>query len=244
MKYFKPKLYIGHIYHKRFHPKVHDFRYRSFFIKVSLLDLSSAKNIFFSLNRFNLFSFYDRDHGHRDGSSLIDFARSKLIDSNLPTDFDDIVIHTYPRILGYVFNPVSFWYFYKNGVVYATMAEVNNTFGETISYILPSGSNESLKEMQVSPFNRIEGDYKFTFTSKDTFEKVAIQYFINEKLIIFASIEGHQQEFNAKNLFSLFLKNPIHNLGAVFFIHLEALFLFLKKVPFYGKNGVIHDRQQ
>lgn len=242
MKYFKPKLFLGNVYHKRFTPKVHEFNYSSYFIKISLFNLEESTNIFFSVNRFNLFSFNFKDHGLRDGSSLIDFARIKLKEANIDSDFEDIVIHTYPRILGFVFNPVSFWYFYKNGKVYAKLAEVNNTFGETKSYVISNDNISYYKEMQVSPFNRIEGEYRFRFFQKDDFEKVEIKYYKNDELIIYASIDGTEQEFSKSNFLALFLKNPLINLAAVFFIHYEALILFLKKIPFYGKNGVINDK--
>lgn len=242
MKAFKPKLFKGSVYHKRFFPKVHEFTYGSYFIKISLFNLESCSNLFFSVNRFNLFSFYFKDHGYRDGSSLIDFANNKLKEANINIQYDDIVIHTYPRILGHVFNPVSFWYFYQNGSVICKLAEVNNTFGETISYVLPNDDLSYSKEMQVSPFNLIEGNYQFRFLSKEEHEKVEIRYLQNSQIKIYASIEGRPIEFNAMNLFKTFLQNPFYNIGAVFFIHFEALRLFIKKIPFYGKNGIIKDK--
>lgn len=241
MKNTNPQLFIGSVYHKRFFPKMHEFTYGSYFIKISLFNLEKTKNIFFSINRFNLFSFNFKDHGYRDGSSLIEFANQKLKEENYHLDYDDIIIHTYPRILGYVFNPVSFWYFYKNEQIVCKMAEVNNTFGETISYILPNDELVYSKSMQVSPFNLIEGNYQFRFLSDKYKEKVEIKYLQDSKLKIYAAIEGVAIPFNAKNLLITFLKNPLHNVAAVVFIHFEALRLFIKKVPFYGKDGTIKE---
>jgi DUF1365 family protein len=239
MQYFSPKLFIGDVYHKRFGPKVHDFKYRSCFIKISLLNLNAARNIFFSINRFNLFSFNNCDHGTRDGSSLIEYANNTLAANDIKIKFDDIVMHTYPRILGFVFNPVSFWYFYNNGQVVCTFAEVNNTFGESKTYIILNDQTNSKKEMQVSPFNKIEGEYQFNFYTKDDFEKVQIKYLISTKLIIYASISGIEVPFTGISFLKTFIKCPYYNLGAFFLIHYEAIKLFIKKIPFYGKNGEI-----
>jgi len=241
MKYFKPKIYLGTVFHRRLFPKVHQFSYSSFFIKLSLINFNQSKNLFFSINRFNLFSFHFKDHGNRDGTSLIDFAKNKLLEKNISTDFDDLVIHTYPRILGFVFNPVSFWSFYKNGSIYARLAEVNNTFGGTHTYVLLESEKSYRKVFHVSPFNQIEGEYQFKFVSNDTFERVEISYFTESKLKLLAFIEGMEMDLNTKNIFLTFLKSPLHNFAAVFFIHFEAIILFTKKIPFFGTKGEKYD---
>ena len=241
MKKYNPKLFVGTVFHKRFSPKVHQFIYSTFFVKLSLFNLEAAKNILFSINGFNFFSFNFKDHGFRDGSSLIDFANFKLKENNVELKYDDIVIHTYPRILGFVFNPVSFWYFYLNGNIVGKLIEVNNTFGETTSYVIVDHPR-SVKSMQVSPFNLIKGDYKFLFKNDTKQEKVEIQYFVENEQVLYASIQGKEVPYNWKSFLILFLKNPLINLAAVFFIHFEALRLYIKKVPFYGKNGVVYDK--
>ncbi len=235
----KSKLFYGHVYHKRFTPRVHEFNYRSFFMQISLKELNSINLKLFSINRFNFFSFDFKDHGNRNSSDLNVFAEKLLKSHNLPNDYDDIVIHTIPRILGYIFNPVSFWYIIKNNQTVAIIAEVNNTFGETKSYVLDPQKPQSDKLMQVSPFNQIVGNYKFSFQEKPNYSKVHISYLIENSPVIHASTEGHEIPFNDFELFKLFLKLPIHNLMIVSLIHFEAIRLFIKKIPFYGKNGAI-----
>jgi len=241
MERIQSQIFKAKVYHKRFSPREHAFIYSSYFIKISLKELSLVKNLFFSVDHFNLFSFYSKDHGYRDGSSLFQFAVDKLKAHDKPVDFDDIIIHTLPRVLGQVFNPVSFWYIIKDDRVSAIIAEVNSTFGETHSYVLDPEKPEGDKLMQVSPFNRIEGHYTFKFLSEEKFEKVDIQYNVQSKKILFASVYGSPLSWTSVNFFKLFFLNPLHNIFVLVFIHFEAIRLFLKKIPFYGKNGVIHD---
>jgi DUF1365 family protein len=233
------RIFTGKVYHKRFTPAEHAFTYSGYFIKISLSELDHLKNTFFSVNHFNLFSFYFRDHGSRDGSSLREFAKGLLRENKRSDDFDDIVIHTMPRLLGHVFNPVSFWYVMKDEKITSIIAEVNNTFGETHSYVLDPDDSRGEKVFHVSPFNRIEGDYKFAFFHGDKNERVDIAYFINGEKILFASVFGTPLEWSSKNFLKVFLKHPLHNFLTLAFIHFEALRLFLKKVPFWGKNGVL-----
>lgn len=233
------KLFYGKVYHKRFSPRVHKFTYRSFYMRLSLKELSQINLKLFSVNKFNLFSFDSRDHGLRNGTDLYLFANQLLINHQLPIDYDDIVIHTMPRILGYIFNPVSFWFVIKNHQTYAIIAEVNNTFGETKSYVLTPQNLHSTKLMQVSPFNQIIGDYRFKFNDEEHFSKVHITYLIKNSPVIYASTEGNEIPFSDFELVKLFFKLPIHNLMIVGLIHLEALKLFIKKIPFYGKNGAV-----
>lgn len=242
MKPFKPELYVGKVFHKRFLPKEHAFLYHTFFIKISLFNLEKSTNTFFSINGFNLFSFNFKDHGDRDGSSLLKFAEKKLNEEGVNLEYDDILIHTYPRILGFVFNPVSFWYFTFEDKVVAILAEVNNTFGETKSYLLLRDQFVCEKKMQVSPFNQIEGEYSFDFKHSDNLEKVEIRYTIKDKLILLASIAGKKKKFAWWSFLYLFLSNPFNNICTMIFIHFEALRLYLKKIPFYGKDGAIYDK--
>lgn len=121
------------VFHKRHHPKQNSFRYRSYYVILDMLNLNQNKTIFFSINKPNLYSFYDKDHGLRDGSSSLKWATDLLNQYKL--EYDDIKLMTMPRVLWYLFNPVSFWLCYKNNKLIAVIAEVNNTFKETHSYI-------------------------------------------------------------------------------------------------------------
>jgi DUF1365 family protein len=209
-------------------------------MKISLNELNDLQNKLFSINRFNIFSFYFEDHGKRDGGDLAKFAEDLLIKHGHHNQkIDDIIIHTMPRVLGFVFNPVSFWYLYHDEEIIYVIAEVNNTFGETHSYLLEPQAPNDKKLMQVSPFSQIVGHYDFTFISKPEFDNITINYKVDNKPLIIARIKGTPSTWSTKALLKTFLKNPFVNLLIVFLIHWQALRLFLKGITFYGKNGAL-----
>ena len=107
-------IYNGTVIHKRFKPKEHYFKYKVFSLLINLSELEKLdkKISFFSLNSFNLISFYERDHGPRDGSSLADWVKQNLKFNNIITENIKIKLLCYPRILGYVFNPLSIFFNY------------------------------------------------------------------------------------------------------------------------------------
>lgn len=236
----RSQIFNGSVFHKRFMPREHEFTYGSYFMKISLNELDEIKNKVFSINQFNIFSFNFEDHGHRDGSDLRNFALELLQKHNCQDQkIDDIVIHTMPRVLGFVFNPVSFWYLYQAEKIVYVIAEVNNTFGETHSYLLTPQNLTENKLMQVSPFNQIIGKYDFSFLSTPKFDKVTINYKVKDQQLVIAQITGAPSEWSTKVLLKTFLKNPFVNYLIVFLIHWQALRLFLKGITFYGKNGAI-----
>ena len=228
-------LFEATIYHKRFYPKANKFRYSGFYIKFSIDRLQSLKSLLFSVNRFNLFSFYEKDHGYRDGSKLDAWVRDTLGEAGL-TNFDGkIILQTFPRVLGYVFNPVSFWYCYKHDKLTAVICEVNNTFGETHSYVIKNQNNNNVtlpKEFHVSPFYDIKGDYEFDF-QKNNFVK--INYYFDNKLQLITSISGENISWNDFNLFKIFVRHPFYTIFVIFFIHLQAIKLFIKKNKYFPK---------
>ncbi|MEQ1651742.1 MAG: DUF1365 family protein, partial [Hyphomicrobium sp.] len=156
-------IYAGHVVHKRLRPKPHALRYSvfSFFIDVEKIDALAARLKLFSHNRFNVFSFFDKDHGPGDGTAALDVARACLAGAGRPFDDRRIYLLCYPRILGYVFNPLSVFYVYApDGALETLIYEVNNTFGERTSYVVAAGAEQAggvyaqaaRKTMFVSPF--------------------------------------------------------------------------------------------
>ena len=228
-------LFEASIYHKRFYPKANKFRYSGFYIKFSIDSLQSLKSRLFSVNRFNLFSFYEKDHGYRDGSQLDAWVRDTLGEAGL-TNFDGkIILQTFPRVLGYVFNPVSFWYCYRHDELAAVICEVNNTFGESHSYVITNQINNTVtlpKEFHVSPFYDIKGDYEFDF-QKNNFVK--INYYFDNKLQLITSISGENICWNDFNLFKIFVRHPLYTIFVIFFIHYQAIKLFVKKNKYFPK---------
>lgn len=229
-------LFVANIYHKRISPRVNEFNYSGFYTRFYLDEIKNLNSLFFSVNKFNLFSFYEKDHGYRNGTDLLVWAKDILTKSGI-VDFEGrIEIQTFPRVLGYVFNPVSFWYCYKQEKIHAVICEVNNTFGESHCYVLNKDvalkTQVLNKEFHVSPFYDVKGNYRFDFKELNS---VKINYYLEDKIQLLTRISGREILFSDWNLLKLFLKYPFYTRFIVFLIHYQALKLFIKKIKFYPK---------
>ena len=163
-------IYNGSVIHKRFKPKEHFFKYKVFSLFIDLSELEELnKNLkFFSFNKFNLISFHEKDHGERDGSSLLNWVKLNLRNNNISTENIKIKLLCYPRILGYVFNPLSIFFIYdKDENLISILYEVKNTFGEQHTYVFKVESENKLiqnncsKKFHVSPFIEMNCNYFF-----------------------------------------------------------------------------------
>ena len=238
-------IYNGTVIHKRFKPKEHSFRYSvfSFLIDLSELNHLNKKIKFFSYNKFNLLSFYEKDHGNRDGSSLIAWVKKNLDDNNINSVDVKIKLLCYPRILGYVFNPLSVFYIYDIcGKLICILYEVKNTFGEQHTYIFKVDGDKNLykhncsKKFHVSPF--IEMNCKYFFRLLKPGEKISViidQYQEDEK-ILFASQDGKRVDFNSKELIKSYIKHPLMTFKIISAIHFEAFKLWLKGIKYVKKK--------
>lgn len=230
-------LLLARIFHKRFIPKINEFSYSGYYVKFSLNEMEMMGSKVFGVNQFNLFSFYEKDHGYRDGSSLYKWAQDILEKAGVQKFQGEVVLQTFPRVLGYVFNPVSFWYCYnKEKELQAIICEVNNTFNESHNYVLLNNPGDKInflnKHFHVSPFYPVEGGYFFDFRTPDT---VKINYHSDGKLQLATSISGKEIAFSDKELLKLFFKHPLYTFLIVVLIHYQALRLFVKKIKFYSK---------
>ena len=238
-------IYNGKVIHKRFKPKEHFFKYSVFSLLIDLSELNQLdKEIkFFSFNKFNLISFYEKDHGSRDGSSLVAWVKKNLEANNI--HFKDIKIKLlcYPRIFGYVFNPLSVFFIYNsNEKLISILYEVKNTFGEQHTYIFKVDDDLKLfqhncsKKFHVSPF--IEMDCKYYFRILKPEDKMSViidQYQANEK-ILYASQDGKRVDFNSKELLKSYLKHPLMTFKIISAIHFEAFKLWTKGIKFIKKK--------
>ena len=233
------KLQIATVGHIRFFPVKNKFFYKVFFIKFKLNDLNQ-KFPFFSVNSFNLLSFYNKDHGDRDGGDLFLWAKRQLQKKNIEFN-GEIFIHTLPRVLGFVFNPVSFWFCYESNELKAIIAEVNNTFSESHTYVLRSLHERHQKEFYVSPFYPVSGEYEFNFKNPN---HIILNYFDQNKLQLATSIRGKCLEMNRKNILRLFFFIPLMTFKIVFLINFQAMLLVMKRVRIVKKpkKGVINER--
>ena len=238
-------IYTGKVVHKRFKPKEHFFKYKVFSI---LLDLNEIKFInkninFFSHNKFNLMSFYDKDHGPRDGSSLTDWVKSNLKSAGINSKEIKIKILCYPRILGYVFNPLSIFFVYNSeSKLISILYEVKNTFGEQHTYVFKVDEKSELlknnceKKFFVSPFMDLESVYYFKVLNPDKNLSIIIDQRDKHGKLLFASQDGVRSNLNSKNLIFSYLKHPLMTFKIISAIHFEALRLWLKGIKLVKKK--------
>lgn len=239
-----PQLFLGHVMHRRLRPAVNAFVYPVFYVQLPVRDLAAANCGIFSVDRANLLSFRRADHGPRDGSPLLPWIENLLRQRGLPTD-GEIVLQTFPRVFGFVFNPVSFWYCHDgNDSLIAVLAEVNNTFGGTHSYLLHRDGQalrdgeeiRADKVFHVSPFNDLEGGYRFRFHLERKVQLARIDYDDADGELLLTAISGKARSWSAAALLGAFLRMPFLTLGVIARIHWQALKLWLKGVPFRGAH--------
>ena len=140
------KIIVSSIVHKRYGKIQHFFKYKvpSLFIDLDELEIIKSQSKIFSINSFNIFSFYEKDHGFRDGRSIKNFVQEKLKSYNVRYNKLKIKILCFPRILGYVFNPLSIIYCYDESELISIFYEVKNTSNEQHTYIFSRGQTNNL----------------------------------------------------------------------------------------------------
>ena len=242
----KPYLFFGKVMHHRLTPRVNKFVYRIYYCLLPLKYISALKNNFlFAVNRPALLSFYNIDHGSRNQQDLSTWSHEILKCYGLNESYD-IVLLTLPRVMQYVFNPVSFWLaFNSDRQLCAVLAEVNNTFGETHTYICRHSDNRIIKSQDilkaekvfhVSPFLDRTGYYTFRFNVKSLKIGIWIDYWTDDgKKQLLTSLTGQLVTFNQRNLIVAFLTYPCVTLKTVCLIHWQALKLLAKKIRYRPK---------
>ena len=238
-------IYNGNVIHKRFKPKKHFFKYKVFSLFLDLSELKELHNNlnFFSLNKFNLISFYEKDHGERDGSSLLDWVKNNLRSNSISTDNIKVKLLCYPRILGYVFNPLSIFFVYDNDEnLISILYEVKNTFGEQHTYVFKIERENKLiqnncsKKFHVSPFIEMDCNYFFRILNPGDKLSVIIDQYDQEGKILFASQDGVRSDLTNKNLMNSYLKHPLMTFKIISAIHFEAFKLWIKGIKFVKKK--------
>ena len=238
-------IYNGHVIHKRFWPKKHFFKYKVFSLLIDLSELYQLEKelTLFSYNKFNVLSFYDIDHGPRDGSSLIDWVKENMTKNNINTDGITIKLLCYPRIWGYVFNPLSVFFVYdKNSNLVSILYEVKNTFNEQHTYIFKLQKTEKLiehscrKKFHVSPFIEMNCTYYFKIAKPGEKISVYIDQYDNKNKLLVALQEGIKVILNNKNLIKVFISHPMMSFKIILAIHFEAFKLWIKGIRFVKKK--------
>ncbi len=239
-------IYNGKVTHTRFKPVRHFLKYNtfSFLIDLDELEQLDKKISIFSFNKFNIFSFYNKDHGNRDGKSLKAWVLENLKKFNIHININKVKLLCYPRIFGYVFNPLSIFYCYENNVLKVIFYEVKNTFNEQHTYIFEVKDAEKLnqkckKKFYVSPFMDMETFYNFEIFNPNEKLSVFIKQTDTEGAILTAVQTGYKKEFTLKQLLINLLKYPLMTLKIITAIHFEALLLWKKGAKYRKRDKKI-----
>jgi len=246
----RPRIAFTTVWHRRLRPVDHGFRYGAFFLLLPLRSMGAGAQPrgLLSRNRPGWMSFHDRDHG--DGrSDCLQWFDEILRGEGITDATGEVWLQTMPRLLGFVFNPVSFWYAYRaDGTTAAILAEVNNTFGERHCYLLTGdglergGEARADKVFHVSPFCHVAGEYRFRFHGRPG-EEVGLRELLRVQVdlhdaagpLLRTGIAGSLRELDARSRRRALRAMPFLTFGVVARIHLQAIRLLARRVPFLRK---------
>ena len=248
----RSSLFFNVVVHQRFLPFKYKFQYSlvSFYIRYDELESLDKTISFFSYNKFNIFSFHERDHGYRDHRTLRQFVKNILSNNFIKYDSLRFNILCFPRILGYVFNPLSIIFCFDKDDLIAILYEVKNTSNEQHTYCFASKdcSIKSIykhyckKFFYVSPFVEMDGFYNFLTKIPSNKLSILIEQF-NEKKekVLLASQIGKRTNFTSKILMKSFFKCPLMTFRIIFGIHYQAIRIFFKGGTYYSRNKKPND---
>jgi hypothetical protein len=237
------------VWHKRLRPFKHPLNYDVFNLRLRI-DATDAlqrqTHWLFGFNRRRLVSFMNADHGYRDGGDLNVWLADTLASVNVTHPGGAVWLQTFPRVLGYVFNPVSFWYLHDAaGAVRVIVAEVNNTFGQHHHYVLTAEDGREIQSGQVltcrkvfhvSPFCPVTGHYRFERVVSERSDRMTIDYFDDESLadpIIRTGIAVEPEPFTTGRLLRAVLRMPFMTFAVMLRIHWHALKLWRGGATFH-----------
>jgi len=239
----QPLIGFGQVRHARLRPARHAFAYGTFFLMLPMRSLAVLGSKALAVNRFGAISFHDRDHG--DGRDVSQGGALAWLDALLQSEGiadanGEVWLHCYPRIFGFTFKPVSFWYCHDaSDRLRAIVVEVNNTFGERHCYLLdkPQWGIEQTadKVFHVSPFCSVEGQYRFRFmrTSDRTVARIDHDDVLGA--LIQTSVSGNLVALTTRSQWQALLRYPLMTVMVVVRIHWQAFKLWRKKVTFFSK---------
>jgi uncharacterized protein len=247
-------LYIGKVMHARLKPVGHRFSYRvmSVLIDLDRLDIADRQTPLFGVNRRALYSFHEADHGARDGSSLRDYAQRCAAGQAINLTGGRVLLLCYPRLFGYVFNPLSVYFCYQaSGKLALVIYEVRNTFGNIHAYVIPvEGSNvspagirqEQDKRFYVSPFVKMEMRYHFRLVAPGEHVKLRILETDFGGPLLSATFNGLRRNLSTRELLRSLFSLPAVTIKIIAAIHWEALRLWWKGVRLVPRRNEPADR--
>lgn len=235
------QLGFGQVRHARLRPVRRAFAYPTFFLLLPMRELRANGSGALARNRRAAIAFHDSDHGDGRGDALA-WLDETLRREGIADADGEAWLHCYPRVLGFAFKPVSFWYCHRaDGTLRAVLVEVNNTFGERHCYLLdaPAWGAEQVarKVFHVSPFCPVEGRYRMRFLLAPQRRRtvVRIDYDDASGALLQTSVSGELRPATAAALRAALWRQPLLTLGIVARIHWQALRLWLRRVPFFPK---------
>jgi len=247
-------LYWGRVVHERQRPKKHRLSYSVFSLLINLDELETLNDRFrlLSYNKAAFFSIYDKDHGS--GSPIRNWVSAELRRKWLEAFSSRITMLCYPRILGYVFNPLTVFFCYDTGgQIGAIVYEVHNTFNERRAYVLPVPQNSKEvvrqscdKDFYVSPFIPMDCRYQFRVQPPSDHTRVVIREEDSEGLLLAAAFSGRHRQLTDQNLLRTAIKYPLMTIKVIVGIHWEAVRLLLKAAPYFShsKSALSRSRLQ
>ncbi|MFT0861241.1 DUF1365 domain-containing protein [Ancylobacter sp. G4_0304] len=233
-------LYLGSVMHMRLKPRRHRLAYRLFSLLLDLdeIDALDARLTLFSRNRFNLFSFFDRDYADPQGGSLKAQIERLLTSAGLEPDGGAVRLLTMPRLFGYAFNPLNVYFCYRrDGSLLAILYEVNNTFGQRHSYLIPVVEGEAAplrqkaeKRFYVSPFMDMKLTYSFRVDPPGEALRIAILASDAAGPVLSAVHAARRRAVSDRELMRALVSHPLLTLKVIAGIHWEALRIWAKGV--------------
>ncbi len=251
------RVFSGSTAHCRHAPRRHAFKYRMFWLAIDLDELPVLDRdlSMFRHNHRALVSILDRDYGGPGEGDIKQRIVNHLKGAGLDEPIGRVELMTIPRIVGYVFNPVSFYLCsLPEGTLYALVAEVRNTFGEMHHYVArlepedPADSTDSSahvcripKQFYVSPFFRVEGEYHIRMEKSGDEFSINIRLHDHTGLVLTASMCGEGQELNTRNLRRTLCRLPFFAFTIMARIHWQALKLFfVRRLAMFKKPAPSH----
>ena len=252
----KSVVYVGEVMHQRRDRYAYRFAYRVFSLLLDVDELPwlPRRLRLFSHNRFNLFSLHDRDHGARDGTPLREWAEGELSRHGIELQGGRIRLLCFPRVLGYVFNPLSVWYCeHRDGRLRAVICEVRNTFGEMHHYVLAAPDGGPMdwraeyradKVFHVSPFLSQDMEYRFRLLEPGARIGVYIDEYHGETHAFKACISARSVPLTDDRLIGVFCGLPLLPIKVMAAIHWQAFKLWLRGAKFHRmpEHGIYAER--
>jgi len=243
-----PMIYAGSVGHVRHTTPRTKFAYRLWMLAIDLDDLDSfaAGSRVFRHNRLGLIGISDRDHGARDGTPLRPWVETALAENDLAVFGARIRLMTIPRILGYAFNPISFYFCADaDGRLGAVLHQVKNTFGDQIGYLIPVAPGTGpirqrvAKAMHVSPLFDMQGQYDFTFTRPGPKFRMSLRYGAESKRMN-ATMALDATPATDRALLAQIARMPLVAIKVITAIHWEAVKTMLRGAKFHREPARTH----